>query len=132
MWEKIKAFLLKIWGPVATVLAVLLGVFGILSKRGSNGRRGDYQRIVAELSRERELVARARVALEDERGSISRERERLGDERDILDRERENDARMGELANRDRELLEELRRRHDEHNNTTAVRLDSNGSSGGD
>ena len=132
MWEKIKGFLLKIWGPVATVLAVLLGVFGILSRRRNDDAGRDYQRVVSELRRARELIDRERIALEDERGSISRERERLGDERSILDRERKNDARMGELANRDRELLEELRRRHDEHNNTTAVRLDSNGSSGGD
>jgi len=121
----------KIAAIVGSILAVILAFF-IGSRRGGNERRGDYQRIVAELSRERELVSRERIAIEDERGSISRARERLGDERSLLDRERKNDARMGELANRDRELLEELRSRHDEHNNTTAVRLDSNGSSGGD
>ena len=125
MWKKILTFL-------AGIAATLLGVFIVRSRPGAVERRGAYRTIVAELRRERELIDRERVSLEDERRSIARARVRLGDERDILDRERKNDARMGELANRDRELLEELRRRHDEHNNTTAVRLDSGGDVGVD
>ena len=115
----------KIWAVIAAVLATLLGVFIVRSRRGSDTRNGNYRTVVGELRRTRELVARERVSVKDERRHLDRERINLGESRDLLGRERKVDARLAELANEDRDLLQELRERHEQHNNPTAVRLDN-------